>query len=107
MAMAAGVAARVQGLERYYALLLSNDGVLRLIKRLDGERVLADHPWSWQLDQPYDLELAVRGDAISAYVGDEPVFAIHDQDRPLLEGAIALVAEEGRVDVADVAVGPL
>src|SRR3712207_7407981 len=33
---AAGIAARVQGLRRYYALLLGADGVARLVRELDG-----------------------------------------------------------------------
>jgi len=41
LATAVGIGARVQGMRRYYALLLCNDGVARLVKALDGETVLA------------------------------------------------------------------
>lgn len=34
-----GLAARVQGQERYYAILLSERKTIKLIKRLDGEVV--------------------------------------------------------------------
>ncbi len=48
LAKAAGIAARVQGLRRYYAILLCDDGKARLIKALDGDNVLAevDFPWT-------------------------------------------------------------
>ena len=52
-----GLAARVQGLERYYALLLSNQNTIKLIKRLDGEIVLAEQAFAWEFGQPYHLEL--------------------------------------------------
>ena len=34
----AGIGARVQGMRRYYALLLAEGGTVRLVKALDGER---------------------------------------------------------------------
>jgi len=101
-----GLAARVQGLERYYALLLCGHDTVRLIKRLDGETVLAEQAFAWQLGQSYDLRLSVSGDQISAYVNDSLIFSIEDADIPLFGGGIALVCEEGRIGTEEVSVMP-
>jgi len=58
MAKAAGLAARVQGLRRYYALLLRRDATAALVKVLDGERELAHVPFDWQGGKTYRLRLS-------------------------------------------------
>jgi len=45
MSAEAGIAARVQGLQRYYALLLCQDQTVRLVKVLDERTVLAEIPY--------------------------------------------------------------
>ena len=42
LAQAVGIGARVQGMARYYALLLCRDNTVRLVKALDGKKVLAE-----------------------------------------------------------------
>jgi len=101
-----GLAARVQGLERYYALMLTEMGTARLIKRLDGEFVLAERNFVWALGQPYELTLEVEGDQVRAWVGRKLFFWVHDADHPLISGGVALVCEEGRVGTDLVLVGP-
>ncbi|MGH2559401.1 MAG: ADP-ribosylglycohydrolase family protein, partial [Thermomicrobiales bacterium] len=107
LVQAAGIAARVQGLHRYYALVLAHDGRLKLLKALDGLHVLAETEWPWQPDVSCQLELSVHGREIRARVDGQQVFAVEDSERPLTEGAIALVCEEGRLDVDEVWVRPL
>ncbi len=92
-----GVAARVQGMARYYALLLCHDGKARLIKALDGETVLAEVDYKWTFGKPYTFALDVLGDRIVGSINDKVVVDVHDSDRPLDNGAIALVITEGRV----------
>jgi ADP-ribosylglycohydrolase len=99
-----GLAARVQGLERYYALLLCNRDSVRLIKRLDGEVVLAEQAYTWQLGQSYDLQLAVFGNQISAFINDKLIFAIKDSNQTLSAGGVALVCDEGRIGTDEVVV---
>lgn len=106
LAQAAGLAARVQGLRRYYALLLYADGMLRLVKALDGERVLAEQPLDWHLGQTYQLRLEAVGRRLRAWVDDTLCFDVHDSDRVLEGGAIALVCTEGRVSSTAVVVAP-
>jgi len=102
----AGIAARVQGLRRYYALLLCNDGKARLVKTLDGDTVLAVADFSWELDGAYDLSLEVVGARIRAWIDGKQFFEVSDTDRPLTGGAVGLVCEEGRTATETVRVQP-
>ena len=101
-----GIAARVQGLKRYYALLLCRDQKIRLVKALDGLTVLAEADLEWELGQTYLLDLEVVGDMIHAELDGLTVFDAQDGDRPLSSGAIALVCEEGRTATQAVRVSP-
>jgi hypothetical protein len=107
MADTTGIAARVQGLQRYYALLLGSDGIARLVKVLDGEQTLAQAPMPWILDRDYELSLTVTGNRIVAAVDGTPIATAEDTDRPLSGGAIGLVVENGRADCDAVAVNPV
>jgi ADP-ribosylglycohydrolase len=108
----AGIAARVQGMRRYYALLLCRDAVdssttLRLVKVLDGDTVLAEADFAWTFGETYDLTLEVVGTTIRAYSGGRQYFAVEDADRPLTGGGVALVCEEGRTATHTVTVRPV
>jgi ADP-ribosylglycohydrolase len=102
-----GLAVRVQGLKRYYALMFSAEGELQLLKVLDGDTVLAraDHPW--QRGKRYALRLEARGARIRAFVDGRLVFDVTDETRPLLEGGVALTVSEGRLSSGAVRVQPL
>ncbi len=104
---AGGLAARVQGLRRYYALLLGDDQYVRLVKALDGERVLAEAelPVAW--GRGYALRLRVRGTHLEALVDQQPLFAVEDTDQPLLNGGIGLVVREGALATEAVRVRPI
>ncbi len=93
-AVAAGIAARVQGLRRYYALLLA-EGAARLVKLLDGESVLAEAPLARRYGATYDLRLRVEGSTIAASVDGRLVLQFEDEQRPLRGGAVAFVCEAG------------
>lgn len=99
-----GLAARVQGLERYYALLLTNENTIKLIKRLDGEIVLAEQTLDWDFGRSYHLKISVHGNQILTAVDEAPLFKVEDLDRPLSGGGIALVCEEGRIGTEEVSV---
>lgn len=107
MVASAGIAARVQGMRRYYALLLCAGGTVRLTKALDGIRILGEAALTWEFGQTYELRLQVEGTRIQAWVGDRLVFDVEDNDRPLTEGAMALVCEEGRTATKEVRVSPI
>jgi len=101
-----GLAARVQGLERFYALLLSNRKTIKLIKRLHGQILLAEQEFAWKFGQPYRLQITVKGSQILVSVDGALTFKVEDLDRPLSGGGIALVCEEGRIGTDEVSVEP-
>ena len=106
----AGVAARVQGMRRYYALLLCRTeegrGVARLIRALDGDTVLDEADFTWDFGESHVFSLLVEGDRLRGFIDnlDEPLLDVTDS--MLASGGIALVVEEGRVMSDEVAVRP-
>jgi len=107
LAKAAGLAVRVQGMQRYYALLLCNDGTAKLIKALDGEAVLAECVFPWTFGASHAFALAVRGNHIEAMLDGKTLFTVEDADQPLDNGGVALVVEEGRIMCDAVAISPV
>jgi len=97
MVTAAGIGARVQGMRRYYALLLVEGSKARLIKALDGEAVLAETDFPWSLRGTYTLRLQVVKNHIQGWIDDRLLFDLHDTDQPLTGGAVALICQEGRM----------
>ncbi len=106
MAASAGIGARVQGLRRYYALLLCRGGKARLVKALDGDTVLAEVDFPWECGNTYDLRMQVSGTHIQGWINGQKIFDVEDTERPLEGGAIALLCEEGRVASDAVTVRP-
>lgn len=106
LAKAAGIAARVQGMQRYYALLLGDDGQARLVKALDGDTVLAACDFPWTFGQSHDFALTVRGSRITASLDGAQLFDVEDTEQPLEGGGVALVIEEGRIMCDSVSVSP-
>lgn len=107
LARSAGLAARVQGLRRYYALLLVHPGLVRLVKLHDDERVLAETPFAWAFGGRYDLRLEVEGARLRAWIDGRLLFDLEDDQQPLEGGGIALVIEEGRMSTNAVTVQPV
>lgn len=95
LAKGAGIAARVQGMRRYYSLELV-DGALQVVKARDGEEVLAKANFDWAFGETVELRLDVVGNEIKGFANGEEVLSVFDNDKPLSEGAIALLCREGR-----------
>lgn len=106
LASEVGLAVRVQGLRRYYAVLLGSDGVARLVKSLDGDRVLATADQQWELGRTYQLIVEVTGNRIRARVDGLELFDVQDAESPLLSGAIGLAVADGRAICETVTVRP-
>jgi hypothetical protein len=92
-----GIGVRAQGMRRYYALLLCDDNKVRLIKALDGDQILAEADFEWQVNQSYGLRLQGEGSLIRAWVDDKLLFTVRDEERPLTGGAAAFIVEEGHM----------
>jgi len=106
LATGAGLAARVGGMRRYYALRLCDDGRARLVKALDGETTLAETAFPWQLDHPYDLALETVGTRLRAWIDGDLLFDVVDAERPLTGGGVGLVCTEGCMGSEAVRVQP-
>ena len=100
-----GIATRVQGLRRYYALLLKPGTGVQLVRELDGTDVLAETPMTIDNYQTYELEMRVRGNQIEGYVDHQRILSTSDGE--LTEGGIGLVIDTGRTATQRVQVGPL
>ena len=107
LAKASGVAVRVQGMRRYYALLLCDDQKARLVKALDGDTVLAEVDFAWELGTAYDFNLQVEGNRLKGGINGQSLFAVEDNEKTLDGGGIALVCEEGRTATESVSVKPV
>jgi ADP-ribosylglycohydrolase len=104
---AGGVAVRVQGMMRYYALLVDVDNA-RLIRALEGQdRVLAERDTGWRLGQTYELRLQVRGNHLTASIDGQVILEADDHEQLFIGGGIGLVCEEGRIGCNYVEVRPI
>ncbi len=107
MARSAGIAIRVQGLRRYYALLLCQDNKLRLIKYDFGAKLLAEAEFEWTFGQTVELSLAAEGKHLKARANGKQIFELDDAIQPIDGGAFALVVEEGCVESGPVTISPV
>ena len=105
----AGLAARVQGLRRYYALLLEAGDRARLVKvRDDVCTILADARCRWSLEKPVALALELRGRRIVGAVDGAVILRATDESDTFFEnGGIGLVITEGALSTDQVDVEPL
>ena len=98
----AGLAVRIQGLNRYYALLLLPGGKAAIAKAADEDRIeLATKEFNWEIDEKYEMALAVRGKEIYARVGDVELRATDGDYRG---GAVGLVVTDGSVSADSIAI---
>lgn len=105
MAAGAGIAARVQGLRRYYALLLTSNGRARLVRANDDMTVLVDVAFDVENFRTYQLALEVIGSRIRAWA-DGVLLAdtVDESPHALRRGAVGLVCEEGTMGTYEVRV---
>ena len=102
-----GLAARVQGLSRYYALMLGPNQGLRMVRNYDGIQVLAEVPYNWSWSKRYEFKLEATGATIAGSINGTELIRYQEPDQKLLDGGIALVCEEGLIMSDEVAVtGP-
>jgi hypothetical protein len=104
---AGGIGVHVQGMRRYYALLLKDESCLQLVKVLDGEHVLAEVPFDWKFGDSCVLGLAVTGNQLTATIGGQVIIRYQDEINPIMGGAVALICEEGRFGCDHVSVHPV
>jgi ADP-ribosylglycohydrolase len=101
---AGGIAVRVQGMERYYSLLLDAERTCLVLRYEGRDEVLADAPTGWTWGQSYDVALTAVGNRLVGQVDGVVVIDTVDPSHRFTGGAMALVAEEGRIGCDDVVV---
>ncbi|HEV2474408.1 MAG TPA: ADP-ribosylglycohydrolase family protein [Chthonomonadales bacterium] len=123
MARETGLAIRVQGMRRYYALCFAPDGRLRLVKRVADTEILAECVYDWKPNTPYRLYFEAAGTKLSAWAlelpaGENGAIYVHTlpevqrldgpllaaQDGALCGGAIGLICADGAMQAASVAI---
>ncbi|GAA1861791.1 ADP-ribosylglycohydrolase family protein [Asanoa iriomotensis] len=107
LAEAVGLAARVQGLRRYYALRLAGRDRVELVRHLDGPEptVLAATPYTWEFGETHRLTLRVAGSRITATLDGAELFDL--DDTALSCGGVALLVEQGRTATQAVSIQPV
>lgn len=107
LAEAVGLAARVQGLRRYYAVVLDAGDTVRLIRRdHDHTEELGRAPFPWQFGRTYTLALSVVGTRLRASVDGKVLLDLDDSDDVLDCGGVALLITEGRTATQRVRISP-
>ena len=104
LARSAGLGVRVGGLRRYVALVLCDDGYVRLVQATGERTVLAEAPFAWQVDVPYALELTITGDRLIGRIDGAEVLTATGIVPGLAGGGVALVIEEGTMSAEAVSV---
>ncbi|PNP51412.1 hypothetical protein THARTR1_07958 [Trichoderma harzianum] len=100
-----GVAARVQGLNRYYGLMLTKDKRVALVKAADDERIeLMSMPFAWEENIKYQVHLRVQGSKIEGRVGQVELAAT---DEDYVGGAVGLVVTDGSLSADSISVSPV
>ena len=105
LARSVGIAGRVQGVRRYYSLVLNEFGELRLNKMLNEETCLKSVPFDWSLGDTLVLSLTFDNDKLIGCVNGDPLIEMHDQS--LSCGGIGLLIEEGRTSSQEIRVSPI
>ena len=105
LAKRAGIAARVQGLGRYYALELKAGNKLQLMEVLHDEIVLAETEFAWEFGQTLELSLKVHGDQLIGSINGQHL--VTASSNTFSDGAIGLLIEEGRSATNTISVKPV
>jgi ADP-ribosylglycohydrolase len=104
---AGGIAARVQGQKRFYGLQLVKGNKVRLIKALDGDTILGEKDFEWDIHSTYTLKMQVAGNRMKAWVDGDLLFDIADEEKPLVDGGVAFVVDQGHIASQSMTVKPI
>jgi hypothetical protein len=94
-------------MRRWYALMLCDDGMARLVKDREAITVLAEHPFVVELDRRYRLSLTVQGNRIVGEIDGATVADVLDNHDPLSAGGVGLIVTEGTLSSGAVRVEPI
>lgn len=97
LAASAGIAVRIGGMQRYYALVLREGGKAQLVKCVGDVRVLAEADFDWEVDREYAFELRAEGPHLRGTIDGDLVLEAIDNDHPLTGGSAGFVTEVGTI----------
>jgi hypothetical protein len=101
----AGLAVRVQGLNRYYAILFQADRKSVAFARDESRVILASVDLSWELDEELTVSVCVEKNNILGYIGSKKVLGA--QDAEYSSGGIGAVLVNGSVAIDQFDIAPL
>lgn len=104
-----GVLIRAQGLNRWYAAVLTMDeeGVRRIaiVKARDGRRTeLTSTKFDWNVDVKYEIQVSVNGHEIVAKIGG---VELKVRDEEFKGGAMGLIVTDGSLSADCIELGPI
>ena len=99
-----GLAARVQGLNRYYGLVINASNKLQLIKVINEPKVLKEIDFDLEYYKDYKLSLKVEDNKLSGYLDNKVVLEFTDNSDVLENGAMGLIVEDGTMVTDEVIV---
>ena len=99
-----GLAARVQGLNRYYGLVINASNKLQLIKVINEPKVLKEIDFDLEYYKDYKLSLKVEDNKLSGYLDNKVVLEFTDSSDVLENGAMGLIVEDGTMVTDEVIV---
>jgi hypothetical protein len=82
-------------MRRWYALVLCDDGKVRLIKDREKTSILAEAEFPVELDRYYRMEFTVKGNKLTGSIDGNLILEATDTADPLMAGAVGLVVSEG------------
>ncbi len=107
MCNAGGVGVRVQGMQRYYALLIDEEKT-RIVRAFEGaDTILAEVTSGWVFGRPYDLNLQAKDNRLVGSINDTVVIEAEDPENMYTGGGMALIAEVGRIGCDHAEVKPI
>jgi hypothetical protein len=99
------VAARVQGLRRYYAVRATRDGKLQIVRTRDAETIiLAETDYALVFEKKIAVTLTAEGNRISAVFDGVRLEATDDSAQRFRDGGIGLLINEGALSTDEVRV---
>ena len=99
-----GLAVRVQGLNRYYGLVINASNKLQLIKVINEPKVLKEIDFDLEYYKDYKLSLKVENNKLSGYLDNRVVLEFTDSSDVLENGAMGLIVEDGTMVTDEVIV---
>ncbi|WP_245319360.1 hypothetical protein [Consotaella salsifontis] len=103
----AGVALRVQGLTRYYAVRFTRQNRLEIVRVRDQRtEVLAEKEFPFVMEEAIPVAASVTGRTIRATVGGVVIEAMDDSADAIACGGIGLLVHEGALSTDSVTVAP-